>query len=80
MFSNFQLSEEDVEGLDIHAFSLEDLEEKCYAIIGKKMAKNKKNFSKQSKDEGIKLPINNGKDEDETPENPYGDLFEKYNK
>jgi len=78
MFSNFQLSEEDVEGLDIHAFSLDEIEEKCYAILGKKLAKNK-NFSKQSKDEGIKLPINN-KDEDSQPENPYGDLFEKYNK
>lgn len=79
MFSSFQLSEEDVEGLDIHAFSLDEIEEKCYAILGKKLAKNK-NFSKQSKDEGIKLPLNNGKDENEQPENPYGDLFDKYNK
>src|SRR5690606_5434970 len=39
MFSNFQLSEEDVEGLDIHAFSLDEIEEKCYAILGKKLAK-----------------------------------------
>jgi uncharacterized protein (UPF0335 family) len=80
MFSNFQLSEEDVEGLDVHAFSLDEIEEKCYAILGKKLAKNSKNFSKNSKDEGIKLPLNNGKDENEQPENPYGDLFDKYNK
>lgn len=77
MFTNFQLTEEDVEGLDIHAFSLEEIEEKCYAILGRKLAKNSKNFSKQTKDDGIKLPLNNGKDEDSQPK-PYGDLFDKY--
>lgn len=78
MFSNFQLSEEDVEGLDIHAFSLEEIEEKCYAILGRKMA-SKKNFSKSKDDEGsIKLPVASNKNDDEKPK-PYGDLFEKYN-
>ena len=74
MFNNFQLNEADVEGIDIHAFSLEELEEKCYAILGRKLA-SKKNFSK-SKDEGIRLPIGND-DQDEQPK-PYGGLIEKY--
>lgn len=78
MFSNFQLSEEDVKDLDIHAFSLEEIEEKCYAILGRKMA-SKKNFSKSKDDEGsIKLPVASNKNDDEKPK-PYGDLFEKYN-
>jgi hypothetical protein len=74
MFNNFQLNEADVEGIDIHAFSLEELEEKCYAILGRKLA-SKKNFSK-SKDEGIRLLVGND-DQDKRPK-PYGGLIEKY--
>lgn len=74
MFNNFQLNEVDVEGIDIHAFSLEELEEKCYAILGRKLA-SKKNFSK-SKDGGIRLPVGND-DQDGQPK-PYGGLIEKY--
>jgi hypothetical protein len=78
LFSNFQLKEEDVEGIDIHAFSLEEIEEKAYAILGRKMAK--KNFSKEDKG-NVRLPLNN-EPKDETPEDkePYGGLFKKYNK
>lgn len=76
MFKNFQLTEEDVEGIEIHEFSLEEIEEKCYAILGRKLAK-KKNFSKINDDKGIKLPIDNKSNEDSQP-SPYGDLFEKY--
>jgi hypothetical protein len=79
LFSNFQLKEEDVEGIDIHAFSLEEIEEKCYAILGRKMAK--KNFSKKE-DGNVRLPLNNEPKNEETPKahSRYGDLFEKYNK
>jgi hypothetical protein len=79
LFSNFQLKEEDVEGLDIHAFSLEEIEEKCYAILGKKLAK--KNFSKIKEEGNVRLPLNSENNE-ETPEDndPYGGLFTKYNK
>lgn len=75
MFSNFQFNEEDVEGLDIHAFSLDEIESKCFEILGRKLA-SKKNFSK-SKEDTIKLPLDNSKDENEKPK-PYGDLFDKY--
>lgn len=79
MFSNFQLKEEDVEGLDIHAFSLEEIEEKCYAILGRKMAK--KNFSQKKEEGNVRLPLNNEPKEEAPKSNSrYGDLFEKYNK
>lgn len=79
LFSDFQLTVEDVEGLDIHAFSFDEIEEKCFAILGRKMAS--KNFSK-TKEDGIKLPIGKEKEVEEAPksESRYGDLFEKYNK
>lgn len=75
MFKNFQLTEADVEGIDIHEFTLEELEEKCYAILGRKLA-SKKNFSKV-KDDGIRLPVGNDNHSDEQPK-PYGGLVEKY--
>lgn len=79
LFSDFQLKEEDIEGLDIHAFSLEEIEEKCYAILGRKMAK--KNFSKKQDDGTTRLPLNSEEQSKESlEETRYGDLFEKYNK
>lgn len=77
LFSDFQLTEEDVKDLDVHQFSIEQIEEKCYAILGRKMA-SKKNFSLQSKEQsGIRLPLH-GSDSQEQPTSPYGDLFDKY--
>lgn len=74
LFKDFQLNEQDVEGIDIHAFSLEQLEEKCYAILGRKMV-SKKNFSKES-NKGIHLPVNNiGSENNE--HSRYGNLFNK---
>lgn len=73
MFSNFQLNEADVEGLDIHAFSLEEIEEKCYAILGRKLA-SKKNFSKEAGN----IRINVQSDNNQKDEAPYGGLIEKY--
>lgn len=78
LFNNFQLTEEDVKDLDIHEFSLEEIEEKCYAIIGRKMA-TKKNFSKAKDDNvSIKVPVST-QSKEEAPK-PYGGLFDKYNK
>ncbi|UNY48865.1 hypothetical protein P9294_gp150 [Bacillus phage FADO] len=74
LFSKFQLSAEDVEGLDIHKFSVEEIEEKCYAILGRKLA-SKKNFSREDKSGSIHLPLN--KEEAPRETSPYGDLFER---
>ena len=76
LFSDFQLNTEDVEGLDIHKFSVEEIEEKCYAILGRKMA-SKKEFSVKT-NEVIRLPLGNEKQEQKT-DSRYGDLFDKYN-
>lgn len=78
MFKDFQLNEQDVEGLDIHKFTIEEIEEKCYAILGKKLA-SKKNFSKKGiEDRKIHLPLDD--DIDNNNDSPYGELFDKYNK
>jgi hypothetical protein len=74
LFSNFQLTTEDVEGLDVHAFSIEEIEEKCYAILGKKLAK--KNFSKTKDSSSIRLPIVNDNTQEEEPQSPYGNLLD----
>lgn len=80
LFSDFQLTEEDVKDLDVHSFSVEEIEEKCYAILGRKLA-SKKEFSLENKDSNIKVIVSNSKDEEEEKApSKYGDLFEKYNK
>ena len=72
LFSNFQLTEEDIKGLDIHLFSIDEIEEKCYAILGKKLAV-KKNFSKNDESQkGIKLPII---DDNQEEDSRYGSLL-----
>lgn len=78
IFSNFQLTEEDIKDINIHEFSIEQLEEKCYAILGRKMAK--KNFSKQkdNKEKGIRLSLIDNEDKEDNE--PYGGLFSKYKK
>lgn len=75
LFSNFQLTEEDVKELDVHSFSIEEIKEKCYAIIGKQMA-DKKNFSKSKENKNIHLPLNT--DKNEIPDDGYNGLFERY--
>jgi hypothetical protein len=56
-------------------FSLEQIEEKLYTLVGKK----KTAFSKQTKKEkqSVKVGLDFSKEENEKP-NPYGDLFDKF--
>ncbi|MDE1406979.1 hypothetical protein [Bacillus licheniformis] len=77
IFNDFQLTESDIKDLDIHKFSIEEIEEKCYAILGKKLA-NKKNFSKKSNSgSSIHLPLLNGEGKrEDSPSHPYGKLFD----
>lgn len=75
MFERFKLTNEDVDGLDIHKFSLEELEEKCFAILGRKTA-DKKNFTKVE-DNIIKVPLNN-KVNNDIEDDGYGGLFKKF--
>lgn len=79
LFANFQLSKEDVQDIEIHSLNLEEIEEKCYSILGRKLA-SKQEFSKNQDDKtGIKLTLLNQK-EKEKNESDYDDLFEKFNK
>lgn len=80
IFARFQLKDEDVEGIDIHSLSLQDIEEKCYAILGRKMAKKNFSLANKEKDGGIRLPIGSGDHQDKQVNKPYGDLFDKYKK
>lgn len=75
LFSDFQFTEEDVKDLTIHEFSLDEIEEKCYMIFGRKQAK-KQNFSKVvQKEEGIRLPIGNTQIENQIADDGYGGLL-----
>lgn len=75
LFSNFQFTEEDVKDLDVHAFSLAEIEEKCYTIFGRKVA-SKQSFSKSApKEESIRLPIGNAQTEEKVADDGYGGLL-----
>ncbi|UGO46284.1 hypothetical protein PQE74_gp201 [Bacillus phage vB_BanS_Chewbecca] len=74
------LTEEDEGVAEILAsaneFTLEQVQEKCYSILGRKAFANKQNFSHKKENTSIRLPLGNDKNED-TPK-PYGGLFEKH--
>jgi cell fate (sporulation/competence/biofilm development) regulator YlbF (YheA/YmcA/DUF963 family) len=75
LFTDFQLSKEDIEGLDVHAFSIEEIENKCYEILGRKLA-SKKNFSKSKDNGAIRLPIVSDNSLEQEPQSPYGNLLD----
>jgi len=60
-----------------HSFTLEQVKEKCYSILGRKAFANRQNFSAKPENKNIKLPLGNKNNEEETPKQ-YGGLFEKY--
>lgn len=76
IFTKFQLEADDVKDIKIAQFSLEEIEEKCYAILGRKLASNQANFSQKSTPT-IKLPFGEDKSTEKQASHPYGDLFDK---
>jgi len=61
--------------------TLEQVEEKCYSLLGRKAFASKKQFSKEKEKETVRIQLGNEKDQkDNKSYNPYGDLFEKFNK
>jgi hypothetical protein len=56
--------------------TLEDIENKCYAILGKVIVKSKANFSVKKPE--IKAPVVVKVDTTPAPEDPYGGLFSEY--
>ncbi|SDX95327.1 hypothetical protein [Thermoactinomyces sp. DSM 45892] len=77
LFEKLQLDDGDLKEIDIHSLTFEQIEEKCYSILGRKMANSHftKKDSKSSRP--THLPLFNEENQDQ-PNSPYGNLFEKY--
>ena len=78
LFTNFQLTEEDVKDIEVHSFSVEEIEEKCFAILGRKLASNKFSLENDQSNSGIKIGVDFSKKEEEDND-VYGGLFKKFN-
>lgn len=73
IFEKFELSTEEVSHLDLAKYSLDEIEEKCYAIIGKKLASKSINFSQEKNI----YKLNNS---EQKSDDVYGEIFSKYKK
>lgn len=75
-FSN-DLSDEDISEIKEKAseYSIEDLENKLYALVGKKKA----NFSQTKTKKSVKIGVDNHEDENKSNKS-YAHLFDKYSK
>ena len=83
LFESLGLEQEDVEELDIYKYSIQELEEKAYAVLGKKTAKNskKEEFSLDAEDETKEKEVNRvnfSRESKEKQSSKYGDLFKKF--
>lgn len=80
LFDKLGLEEKDVEGIDIYKYSIEELEEKAYAILGKKTASNKEEFSVKPEADKQSNKVNLSQSSVEKSTSKYGNLFKKYSK
>lgn len=81
LMEKFQLDESDIEGLDIHAYSLEQIEEKFYAIVGKKAIQSNNKFEKKKEETGVlRIPTLYGEEDAGSEENIYERFVKKYRK
>lgn len=78
LFDKFGLGEDDISDLDIYAYSIEELEEKCFAILGKKAIEGNVEFSAKETKKTNKVQLSQASAEKSAT--PYGRLFEKYSK
>lgn len=79
LFDKLGLGEKDVKDLDIYKYTLEELEEKCYSILGRKMANKETedfSFEKESKVKTNKIDLSRAGTESKTTR--YGNLFSKF--
>jgi hypothetical protein len=78
LFAESKLEESEYEDIksDVHSFSLDQIEEKLFARVGRK-AINGKNFSKttQTKEVSIHIPVGNSENFHKEQHPRYGDLF-----
>ena len=82
LFNKMGLSEEDVKGLDIYEFNLDELTERCYSILGRKAVENKAEFSLDGDKEEVKKSnkVELSQASKEKTNSAYGKLFSKYSK
>lgn len=80
LFDKLGLEEEDVKNLDIYAHSLEELEEKCYSILGRKMAQTEsKEFGLEAEEQKAKTnKVDLSRASKEAKTSRYGNLFDKF--
>lgn len=80
LFDSIGLEEEDINELDIYEYSIPELEEKAYAILGKKLSENKQDFSadKEPIKKTNRVDLSQASKNKKT--NKYGNLFAKYGK
>lgn len=80
LFESIGLEEEDINEIDIYEYSIDELEEKAYAILGKKLANGKKEFSADKEVEKKTNRVDLSQASKEKKTNKYGNLFAKYGK
>lgn len=81
LFDKLGLGEEDVKDIDIYSLSMDELEDKCYAILGRKMAEeNTDQFSFKEENKKSKNRVNLSKASVDAKTNKYGNLFNKFGK
>ena len=80
LFERIGLKEEDMNELDIYEYSIDGLEEKAYALLGKKLAENKQEFSADEEETKKTNKVDLSQASKEKKSNKYGNLFAKYGK
>src|SRR5699024_824601 len=80
LFESIGLKEEDINELDIYEHSIRELEEKAYAIVGKKLAAKKQEFAvdKEETKKTNRVDLSQASKEKKTSKD--GNLFAKYSK
>ena len=80
LFDRLGLGEKDVKDLNIYEHTIPELEEKAYAILGKKLAEKKQEFSvdKEETKKTNRVDLSQASKEKKTSK--YGNLFAKYSK
>ena len=80
LFESIGLKEEDISELDIYEHSIPELEEKAYAILGKKLAEGKQEFSADKEETKKTNRVDLSQASKEKKSSKYGNLFAKYGK
>lgn len=79
LFDRLGLGEKDVKDLDIYEFTIEELEEKCYSILGRKMAsESTEDFSLEKEKEIKTNKVDLSRAGTESKTTRYGNLFSKF--